>query len=178
VKSDGCKKAHLVVKGFSQVKGLDFDQVFSPVVHFETVCLMLVLAALANWYITGLDVPSTYLYGKLNKEIYMEQPEGFAVPRQEHKVLCLSRALYGPKQAGLAWWRTLNESLKELRFEHVKSEAGIFFYKKKGTNIVIGIIYIDDALFCIPNKAVVDAIKAQFMCKWDCRDLGEPNEFL
>ena len=108
----------------------------------------------------------------------MEQPEGFAAPGQECKVLHLWRALYGLKQAGLAWWRTLDESLKELGFECLKSEAGIFFYKKKGTNIVIGIIYVDDALFCGPNKAVVDGIKVQFMCKWECRDLGEPNEFL
>jgi len=121
---------------------------------------------------------SAYLYGKLDEEIYMEQPKGFAVPGQERKVLRLWRALYGLKQAGLAWWRTLDESLKELGFERLKSEAGIFFYKKKGTNIVIGIIYVDDALFCGPNKAVVDAIKVQFMRKWECRDLGEPNEFL
>jgi len=147
-------------------------------VRFETVRLMLALATLENWYITGLDVWSTYLYGKLDEEIYMEQPKGFAVPRQERKVLCLWHALYGLKQAGLAWWRTLDESLKELGFERLKSEAGIFFYKKKGTNIIIGIIYVDDVLFCGPNKAVVDAIKAQFMCKWECRDLGEPNEFL
>jgi len=177
-KSDGRKKARLVAKGSSQVKGLDFDQVFSPVVRFETVCLMLVLATLENWYITGLDVRSAYLYGKLDEEINMEQPEGFAVPGQERKVLRLWRALYGLKQAGLAWWRTLNESLKELGFERLKSEAGILFYKRKGTNIVIGIIYIDDTLFCGPNKAVVDAIKAQFMCKWECQDLGEPKEFL
>ena len=178
VKSDGHKKARLVTKGFSQVEGLDFNQVSSPVVHFETVRLMLALAALENWYITGLDIRSAYLYGKLNEEIYMEQPEGFAAPGQERNVLHLWRGLYGLKQAGLAWWRTLNESLKELGFERLKSEAGIFFYKKKGTNIVIGIIYVDNALFCSPNKAVVDAIKAQFMRKWECRDLGEPNEFL
>ena len=103
VKSDGHKKAHLVAKGFSQVEGLDFDQVFSPVVHFQTVHLMLVLATLENWYITGLDIHSTYLYGKLNEEIYMEQLEGFAVPGQECKVLRLWHALYGLKQAGLAW---------------------------------------------------------------------------
>ena len=178
VKSDGRKKARLVAKGFSQVEGLDFDQVFSPVVRFETVCLMLALAALEYWYITGLDVRSAYLYGKLDEEIYMEQPEGFAAPGQERKVLRLWCALYGLKQASLAWWCTLDESLKELRFERLKSEAGIFFYKKKGTNIVIDIIYVDNALFCGPNKAVVDAIKAQFMRKWECRDLGEPNEFL
>ena len=108
---------------------------------------MLALATLENWYITGLNIRSAYLYGKLHEEIYMEQPKGFAVPGQECKVLHLWHALYGLKQASLAWWRTLNESLKELRFECLKSEAGIFFYKKKGTNIVIGIIYVDDALF-------------------------------
>ena len=156
-------KAHQVAKGFSQVEGLDFDQVFSPVVCFETVCLMLTLAALENWYITGLDIRSTYLYRKLNEEIYMEQPKGFAVPGQECKVLHLWHALYDLKQASLAWWHTLNESLKELRFECLKSKAGIFFYKKKGTNVVVGIIYVDDALFCGPNKAIVDSIKAQFM---------------
>ena len=157
---------------------MDFDQVFSPVVCFETVRLMLTLAALENWYITGLDIQSTYLYGKLNEEIYMEQPKGFAAPRQEHKVLHLWHALYGLKQASLAWWHTLDESLKELGFKCLKSEAGIFFYKKKGTNVVVRIIYVDDALFCGPNKAVVDSIKAQFMHKWECCDLGEPKEFL
>ena len=97
VKSDGRKKARLVAKGFSQVKGLDFDQVFSPVVQFETVQLMLALTVLEDWYITGLDIHSAYLYGKLDKEIYMEQPEGFAAPRSERKVLRLWRALYGLK---------------------------------------------------------------------------------
>ena len=179
VKSDGRKKTHLVARGFSQVKGLDFDQVFSPVVHFKTVHLMLALATLENWYITKLNIQSTYLYDKLDEEIYMEQPEGFVAPGQECKVLHLWHALYGLKQASLAWWHTLDESLKELRFECLKSEAGIFFYKKKGINIVIGIIYVDDTSFqCGPNKAVVDAIKAQFMHKWECQDLGESNEFL
>ena len=80
-------------------------------------------------------------------------------------MLRLWHALYGLKQAGLAWWHTLDESLKELGFERLKSEAGIFFYRKEGTNVVVGIIYVDDALFCGPNKAVVDSIKVQFMRK-------------
>ena len=58
----------------------------------------------------------------------MEQPEGFAVPEQECKMLHLWHALYGLKQAGLAWWCTFS----------LKSEASIFFYKKKGTNTIIG----------------------------------------
>ena len=56
VKPNGCKHAHLIAKGFSQVKGIDFDQVFSLVVQFETVCLMLALASIENWHSEGLDV--------------------------------------------------------------------------------------------------------------------------
>ena len=90
---------------------------------------MLALATLENWHIKSLDVYSTYLYGKLIKEIYMKQSEGFRVPKQEHKVLHLLCALYGLKQARLAWWETLNESevqcwylpLLEERHEHCSS---------------------------------------------------------
>jgi hypothetical protein len=106
VKDDGHKRARLVAKGFSQVEGMDYDQVSSPVVRFETVRLILSLAALKNWVAYGLDVCNTYLYGKLNEEIYMEQPEGFTAPgtTREQFVLRLLHALYGLKQAGLAWW--------------------------------------------------------------------------
>ena len=77
IKSDGQKKARFVAKGFSQVEGIDYNQLFSPVVRFETVRLMLTLASLEGWYITALDVRNAFLYGKLDEEIYMEQPEGF-----------------------------------------------------------------------------------------------------
>ena len=102
-KTDGRKKARLVAKGFSQVEGLDYDQVFSPVVWFETVRLILAMAALENWTISGLDVRKAYLYGILDEEIYMEQPEGFHVPNLEHHVIRLKKAFYSLKQAGLAW---------------------------------------------------------------------------
>jgi len=75
VKDDGRKRARLVAKGFSQVEGLDFDRIFSPVVRFETVRLTLAMAALNNWKAYGLDVRNAYLYGELHEEIYMEQPE-------------------------------------------------------------------------------------------------------
>jgi len=88
-KTDGQKKARLVAKGFSQIESIDFNEIFSPVVRFETVRLILALSALENWYITGLDVKSTFLYRKLDEEIYMEQPEGFKIKGLEHKVFHL-----------------------------------------------------------------------------------------
>jgi len=65
--------------------------------------MILATAALENWYISTLDVKTAFLYGQLDKEIYMEQPEGFKLKGQEHKVLPLCCAIYGLKQAALAW---------------------------------------------------------------------------
>ena len=72
----------------------------------------------------------------------------------------------------------VNFQQKELRFERLKSDAGIFLYWKKSTNIVVAVIYVDDALFCGPTKAIVDEIKGLFMKKWECRDLGPATSFL
>jgi len=104
-KSDGRKKARLVAKDFSQVEGIDFDQIFSPVVWYKSIRLLLVAAALEleRWYIKGLNVKSAFLYRHLDEEIYMEQPEGFKIHGQERKVLHLCRAIYGLKQTALAW---------------------------------------------------------------------------
>jgi Reverse transcriptase (RNA-dependent DNA polymerase) len=152
VKSDSCKKARLVAQGFSQVEGIDFNELFSSVMHFESVRLILALSTLEDYYCVGVDVCNAYLYGKLDKEIYMRQPEGFKVRGQENKVICLQRALYGLKQAGLAWWKELNSSMNKLGFKRLVSDAGLFVctdFKE----IIIAIVYVDDAMFFGKNKA-------------------------
>jgi len=46
-----------------------------------------------------MDVRTTFLYGELEEEIYMEQPDGFVVPGEENKVCRLIKSLYDLKQA-------------------------------------------------------------------------------
>jgi hypothetical protein len=154
----------LVAHGFSQIEGVDFDQIFSPVVRYETVRLICTLAALKKWHMSALDVCNAYLYGELNEEIYMEQPEGYKAPGKEHKVLRLHKALYGLKQAGLTWWRMLDHSMKDLGFRRLVSDAGLFIKYDNGERIVV-VVYVDDALFCGPNKAKVLKAKQDFMSK-------------
>jgi Reverse transcriptase (RNA-dependent DNA polymerase) len=146
-------------------------------VHFESVQLILALSALEDYYCVGVDVRNAYLYGKLDEEIYMKQPEGFKVRGQENKVIHLQRALYGLKQTGLAWWKELNSSIDELGFKRLMSDAGLFVCKDY-KEIVIAIVYVNDAMFFGKNKAQVDSKKKLFMDKWECRDLGEVKEFL
>ena len=175
IKSDGCKKARLVAKGFSQVEGIDYDEIFSPVVWFETVRMMLALTALKDWHISGLDVKTAFLYGELDEELYMEQPEGFKIPGQQHKVMRLKRAIYGLKQAALAWWKALDKSMATLGCTRLLSDSGLFVNKER--NLII-IVYVDDVLFLGANKKDISSLKERFMKIWECRDLGDTNEFL
>ena len=125
----------------------------------------------------GVDVHTAYLYGKLDEEIYMRQPKGFIARGQESKVICLKRALYGLKQAGLAWWKELSNSMKDLGFAHLHLDAGIFVCRE-GTELIVAVIYVDDTMFFGKNEKLVKKKKALFMAKWECWDLGDVKEFL
>jgi hypothetical protein len=169
-KSDGRLRSRLVVKGFKQVEGIDYNEIFSPVVRYETIRVIFALSALEGWHMEALDVVAAFLYGDLKEELYMKQPEGFIIPGKERQVLRLRKALYGLKQASLSWWRALSKSLKKFGFKRIVSDAGIFVYRE-GKHRVIAVVYVDDILLLGSSRDLVLAKKREFMAKWECRDL-------
>eukprot|EP00253_Pinus_taeda_P032649 PITA_32649 len=70
-------KARLLVKGFSKKEGIDFTEIFSPIVKMSSIRVILSLAAALDLECEQLDVKTAFLHGELEEEIYMEQPEGF-----------------------------------------------------------------------------------------------------
>ena len=177
-KSDGRKRARLVAKGFSQVEGIDYDEIFSPVVRYETFRLVMALAALEGWHWSGLDVSKAFLYGDLDEEVYMEQPEGFAVKGQERKVMRLHKAIYGLKQAALSWWKALTKSTKAMGWVRLTSDAGVFFYQDSNGKLAVIVVYVDDALFFSKDKKLIAFLKAEFNKRWECRNSEVTSEFL
>ena len=79
-------KARLVVKGYSQRKGIDYAQIFSPFVKLTSIRILLSVITSENLHLEQMDVKITFLHEYLDKEIYMQQPEGFVVPSKEHMV--------------------------------------------------------------------------------------------
>lgn len=108
-------KARLVVKGFSQKAGVDFEEIFSPVVKMSSIRFVLGLTASLDLEVEQMDVKTAFLHGELDKEMYMVQTEGFKVKGKEDHVCKLKKSLYGLKQAPRLWYE---------KFESVMGEQG------------------------------------------------------
>ena len=96
-------KARMVARGFTHQPDIDFNETFAQVVCMDTVRTTLAIAAQNKWYVYQMDVKSAFLNGYLEEEVYVEHPQGYEVPGQEHKVYRLKKALYGLKQAPRAY---------------------------------------------------------------------------
>ena len=96
---DARYKARLVAKGYSQKKGIDFNEVFSPVVKHTSIRVLLAMVAMYDMELEQLDVKTAFLHGNLEEVIYMDQPEGFQIEGKEDQVCRLKKSLYGLKQS-------------------------------------------------------------------------------
>ena len=74
-------KAGLVVKGFRQIQGVDYDETFSPVAMLKSVRILLAVAAFFDYEIWLMDVKMAFLNGDIEEELYMMHPKGFVDPK-------------------------------------------------------------------------------------------------
>jgi len=180
LKADGRYRARLVAKGFTQIPGIDYDQTFSPVARFESLRLLLALAALEDWEIHQMDVKSAFLNGVLDEEIYMEQPQGFVTAGKETKVCRLKKAIYGLKQASRAWNQQFHTVLTELGFTRTYSDAGVYIYmnKSEDNDLIIVILYVDDITMMGPSLKAIKWLKSCLHKRYEISDLGEISSYL
>lgn len=140
IKENGSYKARLVVRGFEQQKGIDYDETFSPVISSCAIRIIFAIAAERNAKIIKFDIKSAFLYGTLDEEIYMHLPQGY---EDNNQVCKLDKSLYGLKQASMKFNEKFTTFLKTLGMEQLKSERCIF--KTKNGNMILA-IYVDDGL--------------------------------
>ena len=105
---------------------------------------MLLALAVDGLHVHQLDVSTAFLDGKLEEEVYMDQPEGFVEKGKEGLVCQLKHSLYGLKQAPRCWNSILDEKLKEMGFNQRTSDPCIYVSTDQEP-FVIG-IYVDDIL--------------------------------
>ena len=119
-------KARIVAKGFRQVQGVDYDEIFPLVAMLKAVRIMLAVAAF--YEIWQMDVKIAFLNGFLKEELYMMQPEGFVNPNGANKMFKLQRSINRLVQASRSWNIRFDKLIKGYSFIQTCGEACI--YKK------------------------------------------------
>nr|GEW46823.1 ribonuclease H-like domain-containing protein [Tanacetum cinerariifolium] len=87
----------------TQEEGINYEEVFAPVVRIEAIRLFLAYASFMGFMVYQMDVKSTFLYGTIEEEVYVCQPLGFEDPDYHDKLYKVVKALYGLHQAPRAW---------------------------------------------------------------------------
>ena len=152
-------KARLGIKGFSQKKGIDYDEIFSPVVKMSSIRVVLGLAASLDLEVEQMDVKTAFLHGDLEEDIYMEQQEGFKVEGKENYVYSLKKSLYGLKQAPRQWYRKFESFMGEQAYKKTTYDHCAFMKKFSEDDFIILLLYVDDMLIVGQNASRIEKLK-------------------
>ncbi|GJS15407.1 retrovirus-related pol polyprotein from transposon TNT 1-94 [Tanacetum coccineum] len=110
-------------------EGIDFEESFAPVARLEAVRLFIAYAAHKSFTIYQMEVKTTFLYGPIKEEVYVNQPNGFVDPYHPDQVYHLKKALYGLKQAPRAWYDELSTFLVSKGFSKGSNDPTLFITK-------------------------------------------------
>jgi ATP-binding cassette subfamily B (MDR/TAP) protein 1 len=114
-------------------------------VKLTTIRVVMGIVAAENLHLEQLDVKTTFLHGELEEDIYMQQPEGFAIQGKEKQVCKLKKSLYGLKQAPREWYKKFDNFMCSSGY--TRCQADHYCYVKYFDNsYIILLLYVDDML--------------------------------
>jgi len=172
-------RARLVVKGYAQKEGVDFNKIFFPMVRLTTIRVVLAMCAAFDLHIEQLDVKTAFLHGELEEYIYiyMLQPEGFEEQGKENLVCRLTKFLYGLKQAPRCWYKRFDSFIISLEYNRLSSNHCTYYNRSGDNDFIILLLYVDDMLVLGPNKDQIQELKAQLAREFDMKTWDQQTRF-
>jgi hypothetical protein len=160
-------KARFVVRGFSQIYGLDFDETYASVVKSASYRILFALQARYGWKCHQMDIKTAFLNGDLKHEIFVEPPDGY--PETRGQVLKLCKSLYGLKQAPRQWYFKLRAFLEQKGWRVSNFDPSVFI--KDDENLIME-VYVDDINIFGQQEDHIIATKRQLASRFNMTDLG------
>ena len=145
--------------------------------RITSIRILFALASTHDLYVHQMDVKTAFLNGDLNEEIYMEQPEGFVLPGNEHKVCKLVQSLYGLKQAPKQWHHKFDSKILSNGFVHNISDKCLYI-KVCNAYIIIICLYVDDMLIMSNDMKGIIETKRFLSSTFKMKDLGQVDTIL
>ncbi|GJU26334.1 retrovirus-related pol polyprotein from transposon TNT 1-94 [Tanacetum coccineum] len=158
-------KTRLVVRGYRQEKGIDFEESFIPVARMEGIRIFLACVAHKSFTAFQMDVKTAFLHGTLKEDMYVCQPKGFFDADHPIHVYKLKKALYGLKQAPRVWYEELSTFLLQNHFFKGTIDP-MLFIRRFDDDILVIHVYVDDIIFEILKKYGMET----------CDPVGTPME--
>lgn len=168
-------KARLVARGFTQRKGFDYNETYSPTAKLTTFRVLLAVAVHFNYHVHQMDVKCAFLNGELNEEIYMNQPEGFH--NGTSKVCKLNRSLYGLKQASRMWNERFHRFMEKIKFKRCQSDHCLYIRASTDVTCYV-LLYVDDLIIMCRDINTIQTIKRLLSSEFEMTDIGVANTFL
>lgn len=164
--------ARLVARCFSQRKGFDYQETYSPVAKITTFRILLAFAVQNDLHIHQMDVKTAFLNGDLREKIYMKMPDGF---KRGNLVCKLNKSLYGLKQASRMWNERFHTYVTGMGFQ--RSAYDYCLYTKGNNDSKIHLLlYVDDLLLIGSNLMEIRRMSAEFGMR--VKDMNEMKSFL
>ncbi|GJT94852.1 putative ribonuclease H-like domain-containing protein [Tanacetum coccineum] len=167
----------MVAQGYTQKEGIDYDEVFAPVVRIEVIRLFLSYASYKDFVVYQMDVKSAFLYGKIDEEVFICQPPGFEDPEFPNRVYKVKKAFYGLHQAPRSWYETLSTYLLDNGFLRGQIDKNLFIKKIK-CDILLVQVYVDDIIFWSTRKEMCTEFEKMMHKKFQMSSIGELTFFL
>nr|GEX03208.1 hypothetical protein [Tanacetum cinerariifolium] len=144
-------------------------------VMLDLIIAIRILIAITSYYdyeIWQMDVKTAFLNGRLDEDIYMEQPKGYVDPKYPNRVCKLQRSIYGLKQASRQWNKRFDEEIKKFGFIQNRDEPCVY-RKASGSDVVFLILYVDDSLIMGNNIPRLKEVKDYLGKCFSTKDLRE-----
>jgi Reverse transcriptase (RNA-dependent DNA polymerase) len=150
-------KARLNIDGSKMIKGIHFQESYSPIATWNSIRTMLILAAQHDWHTVQIDYVLAFPQAPIERTLYMEIPKGFELEDGHDRakyVLKLHRNIYGSKNAGRTWYQYLSQKLvEEVGFVQSKIDDCVY-YKGK----VMYVLYTDDSILAGPDRNDIEQV--------------------
>ncbi|SCZ93428.1 BZ3500_MvSof-1268-A1-R1_Chr6-3g08654 [Microbotryum saponariae] len=170
-------KARLVIQGFAQRLGIDYNEMFAPVSSIATILFLIAISAALGLVLEQFDYDSAFLNGIMEEDVYMKVPEGWTGGSQPGHALKLLKSMYGTKQAPRQWNAALHKLMTERGYTRSNVDACLYF-KYHGKSFAIITFYVDDGLAASNDQAFLDSEISAFDAVYKLKRLGPVKTFL
>ena len=175
-------KVRLVVQGYSQREGVDYDRTFAPVLYYTSLRIILVLVAARDYEFKQMDVETAFLNAKLEEEVYITLPVGLdgsdsSTPRHLRRTYKLDKNLYGIKQAPRGWNLEINGTIIALGYTRCTSDSCVYVKTTASGRVIIVGLFVDDVFIAYSkvDEATWEADKRTLSDKYTMKDLGDAH---